>query len=263
MYIDTPVKRYSSGMTVRLGFAVAAHLEPEILVVDEVLAVGDVEFQKKAIGKMQDLSIGQGRTVLFVSHNMASVQKLCSNGILLENGKISYEGNVDKTIDKYLRGNNAISDISKKKRIGNGLIKIRKIEIVNSSNIPIKEVYSGQDIKIVLHYSNLLINTATLNLIPSIKITNSAGVNLINHHSRLNEVSYSHLPENGMFSISINKIPLPSAIYNLTYSLISYGDYLDGMEDAITFQVIDGDFYGSGEVPPSSHSLFLLDANWD
>ena len=89
-YIDTPVKRYSSGMTVRLGFAVAAFLEPEILVVDEVLAVGDAEFQKKAIGKMKDVSQGQGRIVLFVSHNMASVRALCNHGVLLENGMKSY-----------------------------------------------------------------------------------------------------------------------------------------------------------------------------
>ena len=89
-YVDTPVKRYSSGMTVRLGFAVAAFLEPEILVVDEVLAVGDAEFQKKAIGKMQDVSKGEGRTVLFVSHNMGSMQRLCSRGVLLENGKVKY-----------------------------------------------------------------------------------------------------------------------------------------------------------------------------
>ena len=91
-YIDTPVKRYSSGMTVRLGFAVAAHLEPEILVVDEVLAVGDAEFQKKAIGKMQDVSRGEGRTVLFVSHNMASIKSLCKHGVLLENGHVKYSG---------------------------------------------------------------------------------------------------------------------------------------------------------------------------
>lgn len=101
-YIDTPVKRYSSGMTVRLGFAVAAFLEPEILVVDEVLAVGDAEFQKKAIGKMQDVSNGEGRTVLFVSHNMASVQRLCKNGILLENGMVKYSGGVSDTIHQYL-----------------------------------------------------------------------------------------------------------------------------------------------------------------
>lgn len=101
-YIDTPVKRYSSGMTVRLGFAIAAHLEPEILVVDEVLAVGDAEFQKKAIGKMHDVSKGQGRTVLFVSHNMGSIQRLCSKGVLLENGIVTYTGTAADTINRYL-----------------------------------------------------------------------------------------------------------------------------------------------------------------
>lgn len=101
-YIDTPVKRYSSGMTVRLGFAVAAFLDPEILVVDEVLAVGDAEFQKKAIGKMQDVSKGEGRTVLFVSHNMAAVRRLCSRGVLLEDGMVRYMSSVGDTIDRYL-----------------------------------------------------------------------------------------------------------------------------------------------------------------
>lgn len=102
-YIDTPVKRYSSGMTVRLGFAVAAHLDPEILVVDEVLAVGDAEFQKKAIGKMQDVSQGEGRTVLFVSHNMSSIRALCHNGVLLENGMVKRIGEVNGIVDEYLR----------------------------------------------------------------------------------------------------------------------------------------------------------------
>ena len=101
-YVDTPVKRYSSGMIVRLGFSIAAHLEPEILVVDEVLAVGDAEFQKKAIGKMQDVSRGEGRTVLFVSHNMGAVRKLCHTGILLENGKIKYSGKIEDVINHYL-----------------------------------------------------------------------------------------------------------------------------------------------------------------
>ena len=105
-YIDTPVKRYSSGMTVRLGFAVAAFLEPEILVVDEVLAVGDAEFQKKAIGKMKDVSQGQGRTVLFVSHNMASIRNLCKTGVVLENGMLKYkDDNINKVVDFYLNGN--------------------------------------------------------------------------------------------------------------------------------------------------------------
>lgn len=102
-YVDTPVKRYSSGMMVRLGFAIAAHLEPEILVVDEVLAVGDAEFQKKAIGKMQDVSKGEGRTVLFVSHNMAAVRSLCTRGIMLKNGIVDYIGTIPDTLDHYLK----------------------------------------------------------------------------------------------------------------------------------------------------------------
>ena len=104
-YIDTPVKRYSSGMTVRLAFAVAAFLEPEILIIDEVLAVGDAEFQKKAIGKMQDISRQGGRTVLFVSHNMAAVKSLCTRGIVLEHGKVVFEGGIDESVDYYLHSN--------------------------------------------------------------------------------------------------------------------------------------------------------------
>ena len=109
-YLDTPVKRYSSGMMVRLGFAVAAHLDPEILVVDEVLAVGDAEFQKKAIGKMQDISHGEGRTVLFVSHNMTSVKSLCKHGIILQNGQLFDQGDIDPIVTHYLRGDSALDN---------------------------------------------------------------------------------------------------------------------------------------------------------
>jgi len=112
-YIDTPVKRYSSGMTVRLAFAVAAFLEPEILVIDEVLAVGDAEFQKKAIGKMQDISKGEGRTVLFVSHNMAAVKSLCTRGVVLEHGKVVFEGGIEKAINHYLSiGKLSVEDVN-------------------------------------------------------------------------------------------------------------------------------------------------------
>lgn len=143
-YIDTPVKRYSSGMMVRLGFAVAAHLEPEILVVDEVLAVGDAEFQKKAIGKMQDVSKGDGRTVLFVSHNMASVKALCHSGILLDNGRIKYLGNIKDTVDYYIGDggsteNQYFNDLSTAP--GNDIIRIKSFEIlpnIKSNHIDIE-----------------------------------------------------------------------------------------------------------------------------
>lgn len=109
-YIDTPVKRYSSGMTVRLGFAIAAHLDPEILVVDEVLAVGDAGFQKKAIGKMQDISHGEGRTVLFVSHNMTSIKSLCKHGVILQNGMMIDQGDIDPIVSHYLRGDSELDN---------------------------------------------------------------------------------------------------------------------------------------------------------
>ena len=109
-YLDTPVKRYSSGMMVRLGFAVAAHLDPEILVVDEVLAVGDAEFQKKAIGKMKDVSRGEGRTVLFVSHNMNAVKSLCKIGVLLSNGMLSEISDVDTVVSHYLCGDDNVEN---------------------------------------------------------------------------------------------------------------------------------------------------------
>lgn len=131
-YLDTPVKRYSSGMMVRLGFAVAAHLDPEILVVDEVLAVGDAEFQKKAIGKMQDVSRGEGRTVLFVSHNMNSIQTLCHTGILLINGQVAYSGNIEDTIAKYQKNlickHNHIWESSTKQEISHLRLNMIKLE---------------------------------------------------------------------------------------------------------------------------------------
>ena len=132
-YLDTPVKRYSSGMTVRLGFAIAAHLEPEILVVDEVLAVGDAEFQKKAIGKMQDVSKGEGRTVLFVSHNMAAVKSLCNKGVVLENGVVNYQGDIDSSVNFYLNDEKLIGgdQIINSIKIFSSELEIKKIEVNN------------------------------------------------------------------------------------------------------------------------------------
>lgn len=136
-YIDTPVKRYSSGMMVRLGFAIAAHLEPEILVVDEVLAVGDAEFQKKAIGKMQDVSKGDGRTVLFVSHNMGAVKNLCTKGVVIEQGKIVYIDNIDNAIRQYLSANTDKS------------IHYPKNNIVKSIELKME----GRDILLIVKYN--------------------------------------------------------------------------------------------------------------
>ena len=160
-YIDTPVKRYSSGMTVRLGFAIAAHLEPEILVVDEVLAVGDAEFQKKAIGKMQDVSKGQGRTVLFVSHNMASVKSLCNRGVVLKDGQVDYIGEIEDAVNHYLKVYDIKSEskiidyvINKKHNINISKIELNGTENTHSTITPSQRIlnvcivgYTDEDIQ--------------------------------------------------------------------------------------------------------------------
>lgn len=158
-YIDTPVKRYSSGMRVRLGFAVAAHLDPDILVVDEVLAVGDAEFQKKAIGKMQNVSRGDGRTVLFVSHNMASVRALCKSGVLLEHGSVKCTGNMDQVIETYISeadltarhiswdiNENLPACITKIEVIAEGKDETQMIDMTDNIKIAI-EYYVKEDLK--------------------------------------------------------------------------------------------------------------------
>ena len=149
-YIDTPVKRYSSGMTVRLGFAIAAHLDPEILVVDEVLAVGDAEFQKKAIGKMQDVSKGEGRTVLFVSHNMASIKALCNSGVLLENGQVKQVGDINNIIDTYVNSGSIVTDsnILENISIKDSNLIIDSIKVNNQISNSITLQWPNRDIKV-------------------------------------------------------------------------------------------------------------------
>jgi lipopolysaccharide transport system ATP-binding protein len=154
LYVDTPVKRYSSGMRVRLGFAVAAFLEPEILIVDEVLAVGDSEFQKKAIGKMKEVSEEGGRTVLFVSHNMVSVRNLCTSAIVLNQGQVAYTGNAENAISYYLKAEDKshIDLIDRTDRQGNGQLLFTKIEFLNSNKEIVKQVFAGESVQVNLHY---------------------------------------------------------------------------------------------------------------
>jgi lipopolysaccharide transport system ATP-binding protein len=153
-YIDTPVKRYSSGMYVRLAFAVAAHLDPEILIVDEVLAVGDAEFQKKALGKMKDISIGGGRTVLFVSHNMAAVKQLCTAGMIFENGKLVYLNNIQNTISNYYSRQLSKNSMNYY-REGNKKVEFLNFQILDDLQNDRKDFLMGEDIflKFSIHFN--------------------------------------------------------------------------------------------------------------
>ena len=164
-FLDTPVKRYSSGMYVRLAFAVAAHLEPEILVVDEVLAVGDAQFQKKCLGKMEDVSIQEGRAVLFVSHNMMAIKSLCNQAVLLKNGQVDFTGSIDQAINKYqlIFSPSLKSDFeSNDKKAGNEMIRLNSIELeLGENNNGQAAIFTiTQPIKIHLSLTNYTIDTA-------------------------------------------------------------------------------------------------------
>ncbi len=214
-YIDTPVKRYSSGMTVRLGFAVAAHLDPEILVVDEVLAVGDAEFQKKAIGKMQDVSQGEGRTVLFVSHNMSSIKALCRRGILLENGSVRYDGLISDTVDLYLKGNEFDEEgiIMSKVKYPSNEIKLKNVLINGKPNRIVNLVYPERRIKVEIEGELLNDIHAAIEA----KLFDSQNVLLAKYAPILMKTDVPKIPK-GKFKLE-ETITLPSNMTNGEYRL--------------------------------------------
>ena len=199
-YIDTPVKRFSSGMTVRLGFAVAAHLEPEILVVDEVLAVGDAEFQKKAIGKMQDLSTGEGRTVLFVSHNMESILRLCDRALLLKNGKILENGNVSEIIDKYISTEYGLSSKKVFKfNNSNSFLKILEVYAHDTNDIVSENFKLTEKVGITVKYEVLLPGKK---IHAAFNFHNNNGVNIFDAHESNTEL-YHQEKEIGIYTTTV------------------------------------------------------------
>lgn len=174
-YIDTPVKRYSSGMYVRLAFAVAAHLEPEILIVDEVLAVGDAEFQKKCLGKMRDVSVQDGRTVLFVSHNMAAVQKLCTTGLLMHNGTLKSADTINNIISLYLKGSGKVNssfDFNIQPQLP---AYVTRLEVVDENNELLEEIPIGRKWGVNIFYT---IEKPVKNFVSAIGLTNDIGLSI-------------------------------------------------------------------------------------
>ncbi len=256
-YLDTPTKRYSSGMTVRLGFAIAAHLEPEILVVDEVLAVGDAEFQKKAIGKMQDVSKGEGRTVLFVSHNMASLQNLCTKGILLQNGMSVYSGTIDATINEYLSSRIIQIDNYLSRFEGKVLPKayLSKVFFTDQKGNEIKNILSGSEININICYHSELNQPIVVN----VGVYNSISDKILHLSTEYVEKKSIIAPKDGKVIFSFDRFPLPEGNYSLNISLWSGKQRQDWLGDSIPLHVIAADFYGSGKLPLSSENKVLID----
>lgn len=242
-------------MYVRLAFAVAAHLESEILIVDEVLAVGDAEFQKKCLGKMGDISKGEGRTVLFVSHNMAAIQNLCTKGLLIENGNLAFQGEINTAISNYLQGSafsNKLIDIRGRK--GNGLIKFEEVKIYGGHSL--ETVVSGGVLNIALKLQNPHgIKSERIRL--DVRIEDDFG-------QRLSWVSSSLVVINPEISPNEILIKYPrnnfnNGIYFATLFLTIDGEVADWIDNAFQIIVEAGDFFHNGKTVPDRQSKVLMD----
>ncbi len=252
-YIDTPTKRYSSGMTVRLAFAVAAFLEPEILVVDEVLAVGDAEFQKKAIGKMQDISKREGRTVLFVSHNMAAVKSLCTKGIVLEHGKVVFDGESNAAVDFYLTNNsNKINTdlLSRTDRRGSGELKFSSVCLLNEKGDSVLEIVSGDSVRFRLAFEQLK-NTSAENLVFGVVFRDINEVKVADFYSDEMGITFDKVLQNGYVDLEIPKLLLRGGVYSLDI-VVQNGkiavNQIDLLHDVFEFNVFPGDIWRSGRI---------------
>ena len=261
-YIDTPVKRYSSGMTVRLGFAVAAHLEPDILVVDEVLAVGDAEFQKKAIGKMQDVSRKGGRTVLFVSHNMAAVKSLCGKGIIMNDGYSSQISDVTSTVYKYLEENFDklvqhvfINSDEQVKTDFDAYIESAKL----ISNHPAGIFMSGNELEIEIDYFSRVKAYGDMHL----GVYDAYGTKLTHTSFSFVKGTMLNFDGNGTLSCKIPKVPLMPGKYHINLSLHLGGKPYHRVQNALSFMLEQGDFFKNGKLPAAADSKFLIDTIWD
>jgi len=258
-FLDTPVKRYSSGMYVRLAFAVAAHLEPEILVVDEVLAVGDLKFQSKCLGKMQEIA-NYGRTVFLVSHNMGAISSLCTKAVLLKNGQLAEVGQTDDVIRAYLsEGNSGFSSLLDHPGRANGLKpRLMSIEIVSCDGIVHGVVTCGSSCEIVMKLSEPISASAEF----SIGIYDSLGSpisHLNTYFSVMNEES--GIMENEV-RCHIRSLPLAAGVYSLNLAYTSGGTILDHVTGGAALEVVESDYLGSGKLPPRKYGSVILMHHW-
>ncbi len=267
-YLDTPVKRYSSGMKVRLGFAVAAHLEPEILIVDEVLAVGDAEFQKRCIGKMNDVSKNQGRTVLFVSHNMSSVMELCDRGLLMKNGTVAQTGAISDIIPAYL--NSFKSEFKTKDlyqvqtRTGNGNIVFYQYDLLDIDGNSIDFALSGQKLRFHLRLKvNKQEDYKRIHL--SMKFVDENDVSLFHVSNSVSNGKEFEVVQGKEFLdvfCEIEKLPLQPGIYSFHLFCSDLQKVFDEINFAGELKVEGGNFFSSGKLPAKDLGTFLVENNW-
>jgi len=262
-FVDTPVKHYSSGMYLRLAFAVAAHLEPEILLVDEVLAVGDLAFQRKCLGKMGDVA-REGRTILFVSHNLAAVEGLCNIAYLFEQGRLVHSGQTKDVVQTYVSSIPALCStplIQRTDREGNGQLRFTDIQFFSGDGSPVEIIQSGEDLQISVGYIN---NGGNLkNVYMAIDIFEQTGQCMLSLCNVMVGTEFSSLPaKEGRFSCRIERFPLSPGRYPITLFCRANGDIVDWVQQAALLSVEPGDFFGTGRLPPSTHGGVLVPQDW-
>jgi lipopolysaccharide transport system ATP-binding protein len=261
-FLDTPVKRYSSGMYVRLAFAVAAHLEPEILVVDEVLAVGDAEFQKKCLGKMQNVATEGGRTVLFVSHNLGAVSALCNQGILLENGRLKQTGRIEKVLSSYLETLQLTTTSLLRDRLdrsGTGTARLERICFLDRADKPLAHLLSGMACDLAFEFqAKRPLTSARLKF----TIYSRHGQPLTHFDSQFASQPLPNFQEHGRIRCRFTRLPLAAGSYSLNVSLSDGGDTLDYVRNAFFFSVDSGKFFDNGRTVENLLDVCLVDHGW-
>ena len=262
-FLDTPVKRYSSGMYVRLAFAVAAHLEPEILIVDEVLAVGDAAFQKKCLGKMEDVAASEGRTVLFVSHNMGAVTQLCSKSILLTQGKLTKSGASKAVVESYLAylstPNTNLELDNVPERSGDRRLKFVAVYLKNTAGERINQPISGEPIYIVLEFISCLDLTHVQIMFT---IFNNMGI-AVTHCNVDSSGQRFHVPKGkAQVTCLIAKLPLPLGQYRIAVAASDDEGKLDSIPTACVFDVETSNFFSKSYTPPIQYSTALVEHSW-
>ncbi|MEX1245573.1 MAG: ABC transporter ATP-binding protein [Thermoanaerobaculia bacterium] len=259
-FIDTPVKRYSSGMYLRLAFAVAAHLEPEILLVDEVLAVGDADFQKKCLGKMGDVA-REGRTVLFVSHNMAAVQALCSRAILLRQGAVALDGSTGDVLREYLgylHASAARAFDNNPERRGDGAVRLTGARVLDGEGHPVERLVAGTPMTLEFSYENP-VGGERAELMAA--IVNHLGIAVTHLSTRIAGFSVG-LGARGVVTCRIPNLPLPRGEYRVAAVVKYQGRDTDHIPNALAFSVESSVFFPTGRLPRIEHGACLMAHEW-
>jgi lipopolysaccharide transport system ATP-binding protein len=261
-FIDTPIKRYSSGMTVRLGFAVAVHLNSEVLIVDEVLAVGDANFQKSCIKKMNQIAENEGRTVIFVSHNMAMIENLCTRAIFLDKGNLKKAGETSQVISHYLESTHKSSGkISEDVRGGTGSMRFSAYKLLDEEGRKLGIIKAGIGFRLQLKFE-VNENYKPIDPLIILKLKSSTDIPLFVQHNLLHNYHLKNLSKENLIECSLKEFPFPAGVYYLDLRIIDSGEVLDELENVTEINVEQSDYFESGEIPDSKFGLAMVRADW-